>query len=491
MMKKKIISTAAASLLALNTTFAFCGFYVAKADAKLFNKTSQVILVREGNRTTVTMASDFQGDVKDFAMVIPIPEVPDREDIKTVRKNIFEILDSYSAPRLAEYYDQNPCYDYYKTYAFSESRSLKLSVVTDSNMMMEKEEKVKIEARYEVDEYDVLILSSEESSALESWLIDNDYKIPKGASQVLQPYIKSGMKFFVVKVNLDRLKKSGATDLTPLQMTFTTDKFMLPIRLGMANANGDQDMIVYAITKSGRVECTNYRTTKIPTNADVPLFVQDDFGSFYKGVFDKHVVREGKRNVFLEYAWDVSPQNNVKCDPCVGTPPAKADLQEAGVFWFSYNPYNERNKAFFTRLHVRYNLQDFPQDLFFQITPNTESFQGRYVIRHPATGDLSCDDGQKYIKELVQRREKELHTLARLTGQDVGEYTNYITAYASKLKENKEETKKNNILPVNDNFNDKGTGLGVKPLFYISIGVIFLLVVVLPFFLGKAQFNKA
>src|SRR5947199_9475348 len=63
---------------------AFCGFYVAKADATLFNKTSQVILVRDGDKTTITMSSDFEGSVKDFAMVVPVPVVLKRDEIRTV-----------------------------------------------------------------------------------------------------------------------------------------------------------------------------------------------------------------------------------------------------------------------------------------------------------------------------------------------------------------------------------------------------------------------
>src|SRR5882762_3481229 len=88
---------------------AFCGFYVAKADATLFNKTSQVILVRDGDKTTITMSSDFEGSVKDFAMVVPVPVVLQRDDIRTVASSIFKTLDDYSAPRMSEYYDDNPC----------------------------------------------------------------------------------------------------------------------------------------------------------------------------------------------------------------------------------------------------------------------------------------------------------------------------------------------------------------------------------------------
>ena len=90
------------------TASSFCGFYVAKADTKLFNKTSQVILVRDGQKTTVTMSNDFDGDVKDFAMVVPVPTVLEREDIRVVPSTLFDKLDAYSGPRLVEYYDKNP-----------------------------------------------------------------------------------------------------------------------------------------------------------------------------------------------------------------------------------------------------------------------------------------------------------------------------------------------------------------------------------------------
>ena len=101
-------------LLMQQSAYSFCGFYVARADVKLFNKTSQVILVRNGERTTVTMSSDFQGNVSDFAMVIPVPTVLQRNDIKVVERNIFDQLDAYSGPRLVEYYDQGPCQRHYE-----------------------------------------------------------------------------------------------------------------------------------------------------------------------------------------------------------------------------------------------------------------------------------------------------------------------------------------------------------------------------------------
>jgi len=101
----------AASLIAasIRPAAAFCGFYVGKADAGLFNQASQVILVRDGNRTVISMLNDYKGALDEFALVVPVPHVLQREQIHVGDKKLFERVDAYSAPRLAEYHDDDPC----------------------------------------------------------------------------------------------------------------------------------------------------------------------------------------------------------------------------------------------------------------------------------------------------------------------------------------------------------------------------------------------
>ena len=405
---------------------AFCGFYVSKADGTLKNKTSQVIIVRDGNRNVITMYNDFQGNFKDFAMVVPVPVVLKKSDIKVVDQQIFNTLNEYSKPRLVEYYDQNPCQQMLYQRNSAPSARLDEVVVSGYGTKRKKDLGVTVEAQYLVGEYDILILSAQESSGLKIWLTENGYKIPQKAEEVLDPYIKSNLKFFVVKVNEQEKKKLAGNFLRPIQISFNSPKFMLPIRLGMANADGDQDMIVYAFTKKGRIECTNYRTFSLPTGKNIPLFVQNNFGNFYANLFQHQWQKEGKAVAMLEYAWDVSPQNYVKCDPCVATAPSTQDLVQSGVWWLNrdWNNYNDiyededySTKVYFTRLHVRYNRSAFPQDLQFQVTPNIENYQARYVITHPATGDFTCEAGKKYLKELKQRRQDEMQMLSYLTGK--------------------------------------------------------------------------
>jgi len=107
--RKKMAAMIILTAMVAHDASAFCGFYVSKADGTLKNKTSQVIIVHDGKRNVITMYNDFKGNMKDFAMVVPVPVVLKREDIKVVDQQIFNMLNEYSQPRLVEYFDQNPC----------------------------------------------------------------------------------------------------------------------------------------------------------------------------------------------------------------------------------------------------------------------------------------------------------------------------------------------------------------------------------------------
>jgi hypothetical protein len=444
---KKTIVLSLLVLYFSSKAFAFCGFYVAKADTKIFNKASQVILARDKNKTIITMSNDFQGKVKDFAMVVPVPMVLQEKDIQIVDRNIFDKLDAYSAPRLVEYHDPAPCNRYADQLESVSEKDTRIAFPSAAIKSVVKKEDlgVSIRATYTVGEYDILILSATQSQGLKIWLTKNGYKIPADAEEVLDPYIKNDMKFFVAKINLARYENAGFTQLRPLQITLNSPKFMLPIRLGMANADGQQDLIIYTLTKKGRVECTNYRTVSIPTDMNMPTFIKDDFSNFYTDIFEKRWKRNNGKAVYLEYAWDISPRNFVQCDPCVSPAPNFSDMQRAGVWWLQES--NDET-IFFTRLHLRYNRANFPQDLQFQITPNTNNFQARYVLNHPYTGDISCSEGQNYVQQVITRRENELENLEYYTGQDIDEHRSYVGEWKRKLKK---DYRKGSMFSMNQN----------------------------------------
>jgi hypothetical protein len=268
---------------------------------------------------------------------------------------------------------------------------------------------VTIERSFSVGEYDILILSAKDSGGLETWLKQNGYQIPVGASAILQPYIRQNLKFFVAKVNLTEYEATGFQSLRPLMIAYESPKFMLPIRLGMVNAKQAQELIIYLLSPGGQVQLTNYRTVKIPSDVELPEFTQQEFNDFYTSMFTNSYIQENQNIGFLEYAWNMS-----SCDPCSADPLTPEELQQAGVFWLDSQP-----EVFITRLHLRYTRDKFPEDLQFQNTPNQELFQGRYVIRHPFTGAIECDAAKTYPREVRNRQETEAKTLANLTGWDI------------------------------------------------------------------------
>ena len=417
-MRILITSLTATLIVAISTTAqAFCGFYVARADTALFNRASQVVLVRDGDRTVITMANDFQGDVRDFAVVIPVPTFIERGQINVADNALIEHLDAYTAPRLVEYHDGDPCarYDRLEERAMTMNASPSASKEADA---MARARGVTIEASYTVGEYDILILSAKESNGLIAWLKENDYRIPNGAERVVDSYLKQDMRFFVARVNLAEQAKLGFASLRPIQVAYESNKFMLPIRLGTLNANGKQELYVYALTKSGRVETTNYRTVKLPSDSVVPEFVEEEFGDFYRAMFSRQTARENERAVFLEYAWDMA-----WCDPCAADPLSADELKRLGVFWLD-RPAGSRlapsqpQNVFVTRLHLSYDREHFPEDLVFQETGDRQNYQGRYVIQRPWRGATNCD-ASEYRAGVRDRQEREAQTLASLTGWDI------------------------------------------------------------------------
>ncbi len=423
---------------------AFCGFYAGKADASLFNEASQVIMVRDGNRTVLSMLNDYSGPLSEFALIVPTPTVLTQGQVRVAEKTTFERLDAYSSPRLAEYHDTDPCQLNFNwgqqlyprvMYAPSAAGGMR----SEAKMMKDKALGVTVEAQYTLEEYDIVSLSATQSDGLETWLRDNGYKIPKGASAALKPYINQSMKFFVAKVNLKEQTRLGYSTLRPLQFAFESEKFMLPMRLGMLNAppNKPQDLIVYLLTKNGRVESSNYRTAKLAANENLPPFIKPKFKEFYKALYDTSTAREDYRAVFTEYFWDMG-----WCDPCAADPLSAVELRKAGVFWVGGEDAGNVAPAagagadagivqrrppmpssgggaqpvLLTRLHVRYTANTFPEDLMFTQTKDRQNWQTRYVIQNPyASSVAACSEktGQADCQQMCRSRVGEVQDMIK------------------------------------------------------------------------------
>jgi hypothetical protein len=438
-----LAAAAAAVAAGGGAAHAFCGFFVSGADAKLYNNASQVVLMRKGNHTAMTMSNNYKGPPEDFAMVVPVPVVLKKEQVKTLRPEVFKAVDTMSAPRLVEYWEQDPCW---VPPPPAPVPAMAAGAVED-RMEMRRGSRpedfgVKIEARFQEGEYQILILSAKDSGGLDTWLRLNKYKIPDGAAAALAPYVREQMKFFVAKVDIKKVKRDehGLVVLSPLRFSFDSPELRLPVRLGLLNAEGQQDLLIYILSPEARYETANYQNAFIPTNVEVSDSVKQNFGAFYAELFDETLRKANHRAVVTEYAWDTPilqrPQPDLSwmsyhCDPCPAPetpPPSLSDWVTLGdetiLGALATTRPGQQQKNFqlpqgvpetwvLTRLHTRYDKATLSEDLLFRAakpmiggtanadgtsadqgataSPDGKSrFQGRYIIRHYWEGPVAC-----------------------------------------------------------------------------------------------------
>ena len=97
-----VAATLAVSALRPAPAHAFCGFYIDGAGKDMFAEATQVVLMRDGTRTVLSMQNNYQGPTSDFAMVVPVPVVLQKENVKTLTREVFDHVDQLDAPRLVD-----------------------------------------------------------------------------------------------------------------------------------------------------------------------------------------------------------------------------------------------------------------------------------------------------------------------------------------------------------------------------------------------------
>jgi hypothetical protein len=390
--------------------------------------------MRKGTRTVLSMQNNYKGPPEAFAMVIPVPTVLQEGDVKTLPKDVFSRVDVMGAPRLVEYWEQDPCY----VERYDRAPMMKMSgraggTASGAVALAGDDLGVTIEAKFAVGEYQILILSATDSTGLETWLTREKYQIPKGAAAFLRPYIEGNMKFFVAKVDPTKVTfgADGRAALSPLRFHYDSEEFTLPIRLGLANSSGTQDLIVSILSPNQRYEVSNYKNVTIPTNLDVKDAVRTNFGAFYAALYDR-TVEKNPGAVVTEYAWMAST-----CDPCPGPQLGMNDFAllgadvldvPAGTKIASDKPVmpgrgrggmGMTGNFVLTRLHARYG-KSISEDLVFKAaepivggreirsggggkleeraSPSSiNNFQARYAIRHWWTGPIRCKSPRRGI----------------------------------------------------------------------------------------------
>jgi hypothetical protein len=408
-MRRLLLAAAAILSVVPTAAQAFCGFYVSSAGADLFNDATMVVLMRDGTRTVLSMQNNYRGPPQDFALVIPVPVVLQKDNVKTLPKTVFSRVDALASPRLVEYFEPGDC---------GPPPPMPPSMMAagggpELSRRRGGDLGVKVEAKFEVGEYEILILSAKEALGLETWLKENKYRIPQEAAPLLAPYVQNNWKFFVAKVNAKKVQfVNNEVVLSPLRFHYDAEKFELPVRLGLVNSGGTQDLVMHVIAKQ-RYELANRPNVLVPTNVEVTPAVEKEFGAFYASIIEKTFGKEPTAAI-TEFAWKGAmppPQTmmasgiyGVTCDPC--PPPHPVDDPLTRLLGADVMPGVKTDEdvakfareATLTRLHLRYGKDTAKDDLVLRITDpvaggipekprpvpaKDNRFQARYIMVKP------------------------------------------------------------------------------------------------------------
>ena len=368
----------ALALMAPLASHAFCGTYVGEPGAELTSGASQVVLARQGTRTTLTLANDVEASVKDFAIVIPVPEVLDEDDVRVVDASFIDQIQRYAGPRLVTY----ECADFaYLDEWGRGSSGCGGCNADDAFYALDSAEtdadppSVTVEAEFAVGEYDIVILSSEDSADLLTWLNNEGYGVSEAAESMLGEYIAADSKFMAAKVRLDDVPVAdgivGRPYLTPLQISYDSDTFSLPIRLGTVNSPGTQDLIVYALTdvNEGEVSISNYPQAELATDCMFDEARHGDMDDFIGDQIDAAVDANDGAAWVRTYSW-----TGGWCDPC----PDGQQLDDATVTELGFE--GGAGAVHTTRLWMRYDADAAAEDVVLYTTGGGAAAQLRYIV---------------------------------------------------------------------------------------------------------------
>jgi hypothetical protein len=372
---KQLALLSVAALLIPQVAGAFGGVFVGAAGDNLTSSLSQVVVVREGNQTTMTLAAGYEGDATQFGLVIPVPVVVEAADIKEIEPTVIEYLDVNAAPRAVSH----NCDDFYFVGEGTGLRTNSCSscgsppkvisrMAIDPPLAPEPLMLTRLEPEFLVGEWLVTPLTEAESEEVVIWLETAGYAIDSQTALALQEHVVAGSAFVVARMTLDQAP-SVPSFLPPLQLTFEAYTFEVPTKLGTLNAVGSQELLITGIGDfaAGQLSIGNLAERPYGDQSSCLYYEHDwdSFDAFFAGRLDEVLDEEG--SWALEFSWGRGECSCNESEYLTDNMLAALGFEGAVA------------DAFVTRLRARYSAQGLTDDLVLYHSGGTDFFQALYV----------------------------------------------------------------------------------------------------------------
>lgn len=308
------------------------GFYVGKSAGDRAAYETHMVVMRKDERSVITIMPDYEGPFDSFALVLAVPADVTLDRVRTLKREFVDRVDQVSAPRFHEWWEVDPCEPGEPEQEWQ--RSLKADPnsaflggggPTPGTAPVARELFVNVKSDVKQGEYTFSLVSA--PANLAAVLKTKGYVLPANAASAIEPYARAGSSFLIAEVDPKRIELTGSSraQLSPIRYESERPVDSLPVRLGLLNARGMQELIVYVLHPEQRFEAKNYPNAFPPTNIEVEASVKERIGEFYAALHDLQL-KKNPEAILNEYAW----QSSGCGEPCPNAALEPAELLSLG-----------------------------------------------------------------------------------------------------------------------------------------------------------------
>lgn len=250
-MVRKVIYAAALCVATLLTIGSFhneaetmCVLFPA-GGRDIFGVSQRNILIFDNGRISLIPQVQFEGDARDFGIVVPVPGLP---ELATVNGAVFAEASFLTQPLVRRSNKGCSCDD-----------EVVVSPMFDTGAMAENARVddmgngVTIIYEEIVGTYQAVVLQATQAGALSTWLNDNGYRYNPADSSVLAGYVQQNWYFVAMKLDTNQVPPqidvwwSAVTSPAKISFPYDEDALTYPLKISAISTNEKAEILVYTI----------------------------------------------------------------------------------------------------------------------------------------------------------------------------------------------------------------------------------------------------
>ena len=209
----------------------------------------RIIFTQNGNGTvTAIIQIQYTGFAEDFSWILPLPEAitADALEVPDTATNAFLEIETATNPVFIAP-PPPPC------------AQVVFEFESAAEEMSDDASEVEVFASGEVGPFGFDVIGSEDPMALINWLRDNAYRVTPEMEPLINVYVEEQFVFLAMRL----LPDQGVQDIQPIQVTYPSEKPMIPLRLTAVAANPNMAVLTWFFANAQAIP-TNYAHMEIP-----------------------------------------------------------------------------------------------------------------------------------------------------------------------------------------------------------------------------------